>query len=209
MFGLTREEARTLRRLDTPAKIQDFLDQIPFNFEENGPTHMSPRRALRRGLAHCIEGALIAALALALRGEPPLLMDLVAKGNDDDHVVALYRRGGYWGAVSKTNHATIRFRDPVYRTLRELALSYFHEWFLNTTGEKTLVSYSRPLHLARSGLDWATSEEDLWWLDKRLNALSHYPLVPRGNRRFIRTADPMELKAGRLVEWKRWPRRSP
>lgn len=202
MFGLTKSERSVLKRLTTPIKIQDFLDSIPFNFEERGETHMSPRRALRAHRANCIEGALLAALALALQGEKPLLMDFRARPHDDDHVVALYKRNGYWGLMSKTNHPTIRFRDPVYKTLRELALSYFHEWFLNTTGEKTLESYSDPLDLSTFGAEWVVAESELWWLDAKLDALKHHTLVPKSNRKYVRKADPMELKAGRLIEWK-------
>ncbi len=189
--------------LTTPAKVQDFLDALPMNWEKKGETHYSPRRALREKKAHCIEGALIAALAFWMHGEKPLLMDLRARRPDDDHVVALYRKNGYWGMVSKTNHPTIRFRDPVYRTLRELALSYFHEWFMNANGEKTLESYSAPLDLSRLGTDWITAEEDLWHLDALLNRRPHFSLVPKVNRRFIRKADAMELCAGRLEEWPR------
>ena len=198
---LTASEQRTLERLRSPILIQDFLDRIPFNFEESGETHLSPRRALRAWRANCIEGALIAAAALWIHGERPLLMDFRALPHDDDHVVALYRREGHWGLISKTNHATIRFRDPVYRTLRELALSYFHEWFLNTTGEKTLDSYGGPLDLSRFGGSWLVASDDLWWLDERLDALSHHPLVPKRGRRYLRKADRMELRAGRITEW--------
>lgn len=201
MYGLTKKEERKLRALTTPAKIQDFLDAIPMNHEKGGETHRSAIVALRARKAHCVEGALIAALALHLHGEPSLIMDLTAKPHDDDHFIALYKRGGYWGAISKTNHASIRFRDPVYRTLRELALSYFHEWFMNTSGEKTLVSYSRPLNLMRLGTSWITSAEPLWEIDGIIDALPHSPLVPKGNARYIRKADAMELKAGRLIEW--------
>ncbi|MDO8523737.1 MAG: hypothetical protein Q7R74_00740 [bacterium] len=204
MQGLTKKELSILKRLSTPMKIQDFLDAIPMNHEKKGETHMSVRRVLREHKAHCIEGALVAAAALSFHGEPPLLLDLVSDKShydDDDHVVTLYKRNGYWGAISKTNHATIRFRDPVYKTLRELALSYFHEWFMNANGVKTMKSYSRPLNLRRFGTDWMTSEKELWYLDKALAALPHYPLVPKKNKKFIRKADRMELKAGRLVEW--------
>lgn len=201
MFGLTKKELDILRPLSTPARVQDFLDSIPMNWEKKGETHYSPRRVLREKKAHCIEGALLAAAAFWIHGEEPLLMDLSARVPDDDHVVALYKRNGYWGMVSKTNHPTIRFRDPVYRTLRELALSYFHEWFMNTNGKKTLESYSKPLRLKQFGTEWVTAEADLWHLDDALNALPHYSLVPEQNRRFIRNADAMELKAGRLVEW--------
>lgn len=206
MFGLTKDELRKLKPLTTPAKIQDFLDRIPMNFEQGGDTHRSPREVLKRNEAHCIEGALLAAAALWVHGEPPLLMDLTAQKGDYDHVVALYKRNGHWGAISKTNHATIRFRDPVYPTLQMLALSYFHEWFMNTDGKKTMLSYSvKALDLSKFGSGWVTTEDDLFWIDDELDALVHKPLVPKGNARFIRTADTMELKAGRFEEWLRTP----
>src|SRR3989338_10190075 len=203
--GLAKRQYQTLAQLATPINIQDFLDALPMNGEKGGNTHHSPARALSARKAHCIEGALLAALALWIAGEPPLLMDLWAdEGRDgEDHAVALYKRGRYWGAISKTNHASIRFRDPVYRTVRELALSYFHEWFLNTTGEKTLMAYSRPYYLSRLGSGWVAAKEDLWHLDDILNALPHYQLVPKGNEQYLRCADAMELRAGRLIEWKK------
>lgn len=173
------------------------------NWEKKGDTHFSPRSVLNHRKAHCIEGAVLAAAVLWLNGEKPLLMDLYALDGvgDVDHVVALYKRDGRWGAISKTNHATIRFRDPVYKTLRELALSYFHEWFLNTNGLKTLESYSKPLDLRRFGSAWVTSTDNLFWLDDELNALPHYKLIPSRARKYLRKADAMELKAGRLIEW--------
>lgn len=204
-FGLTRSEENILRKLSMPIKIQDFLDSIPMNGEKNGDTHMSPRRVLREKKAHCIEGALLAAAALWLHGELPVIMNLSARlgKDDDDHVVALYKRGGRWGAISKTNHATLRFRDPIYRTPRELALSYFHEWFINDTGEKVLECYSKPLNLKCFGTDWLTSEKDLWHIADALSERKHYFLVPKGNWRYVRKADSMELKAGSLIEWPR------
>ena len=208
MLDLSAHELNILSKLKTPIKIQDFLDSLPMNHEKKGETHMSPRRVLQEKKAHCIEGALLAAVALWLHGEPPLLLDLVSVQDDDDHVVALYKRNGYWGAISKTNHATIRFRDPVYKTIRELALSYFHEWFMNTNGVKTLRSYSKPLNMKRFGTKWITEEKDLWWLDKELNALSHFKIAPPKNIRLLRKADRMELKAGRFVEWSKKHRRT-
>ncbi|MEK7126339.1 MAG: hypothetical protein AAB835_02545 [Patescibacteria group bacterium] len=202
-FGLTRAEERTLRLLSTPIKIQNFLDSLPLNYEKSGDTHMSPRRVLRNKKAHCIEGALLAAAALWLHGELPIIMNLssrLGKG-DVDHVVALYKRNGFWGAISKTNHSTIRFRDPIYQTPRELALSYFHEWFVNKTGEKVLECYSKPLDMRKFGMDWITSEKDLWNIADALSERKHYFLVPKGNWRYVRRADPMELKAGKLTEW--------
>lgn len=202
--GLMAEEYTALKRLTTPIKIQDFLDALPMNHEKKGDTHMSPHRVLRDKKAHCIEGALLAALALWIHGEPPLIMNLSARMNrgDVDHVVTLYKRSGRWGAISKTNHATIRFRDPVYRTPRELALSYFHEWFMNSNGEKTLECYSKPLDMRRFGTAWITEEKELWNVADALSILPHYYLVPKGNWRHVRNADRMELAAGRLVEWK-------
>lgn len=200
--GLTSEEHVLLRSLSTPIKMQDFLDALPMNHEKGGETYRSPRAVLRAGKAHCIEGALVAATALWLRGEPPLIMNLSARlgRGDVDHVVALYERGGHYGAISKTNHAVLRFRDPIYRTTRELALSYFNEWFL-PSGEKTLECYSKPVDLRRFGTGWITSEEDVNAIVDALSCAPHYSLVPKGNWRYVRPADPMELRAGTCPEW--------
>ena len=124
---LTPAEHRTFARLDTPPKIQDFLDRLPANFELDGDTVMSPRRMLQTRLAHCAEGALFAAAVLAFHGRPAWLMDIRALPRDQDHIVALFKQRGHWGAISKTNHAILRWRDPIYRTPRELAMSYAHE----------------------------------------------------------------------------------
>lgn len=203
--GLTLQEYRTLARLTTPIRIQDFLDTLPMNWEKRGDTHLSPRRVLREKKAHCIEGALLAASAFWVHGERPLIMNLSPKlgKGDDDHVVALYKRNGLWGAISKTNHATLRFRDPIYRTLRELALSYFHEWFLNVTGEKVLECYSTPLDMRRFGVRWLTEEEHLWNVADALSERHHDFFVPQKNWRYVRHADAMERRAGTLIEWKK------
>jgi hypothetical protein len=201
MLGLNDQELEVFAKLTTPAKIQDFLDTIPMNHEKQGETCLSPRRVLRERKAHCLEGALLAATALWLRGEPPVLLELKATARDQDHALALYRRDGYWGALSKTNHATVRFRDPVYRTIRELALSYFHEYFLDSTGEKTLRAYTRPFGLKKFGDAWVTQEDDLWDIAYALHDAPHFPLLPEKNQRHIRPADRMERKAGSLIEW--------
>ncbi len=200
--GLKSAQYATLRALDTPAKIQDYLDALPMNWEKQGETLLSPRKVFEEGKAHCLEGALLAATALWIQGEVPRVLVLSSRegSGDDDHVVALYERGGCYGAIGKTNHATIRFRDPVYRTLRELALSFFHEWFMNTTGEKTLESYSKPFDLSRLGAAWV-SAEDLRDVDELLARLPYYPLITKRHWRHVRRADPMELAAGRLEEW--------
>ncbi len=202
MFGLTKKELAIFKKLSTPIKIQDFLDSFPRNWEKDRETYMSPRRTMREKKMHCFEGALLAAVALWLKGEEPLLLDLKAPG-DDDHVVALYRRNGYWGAISKTNHSVLRFRDPVYKTVRELAMSYFHEYFVNETGKKSLRSFSRPFNLKKLGTDWITAEEDLDDIVQKIDDSRHYKCFPKENLRLLRKADAMEKKAGELIEWQK------
>ena len=160
--GFDARERKLLRRLTTPEKIQRFLDdEIGYNKEPGGPTCRSPRRVLRDRLAHCMEGALFGAAALGLLDFPPLLLDLEAV-RDDDHVLAIFRSRGHWGAIAKSNYSGLRFREPVYRTLRELVMSYFEHYY-NPAGEKTLRRYSRPVNLARfNGIHWVTAEEDVW-----------------------------------------------
>jgi hypothetical protein len=202
-FNLSKVELAVFKKLSTPIKIQDFLDRIPMNHEKRGETYFSPRRALRIRKMHCLEGAVFAAVALWLHGEKPLLLDLKCVG-DDDHAVALYRRNGYWGAISKTNHAALRFRDPVHKTIRELVLSYFHEYFRNSDGKKLLVSFSsKPLDMRRLGTKWITSEEDLHIVAEALDFSRHTRIYPTKNRMYIRLADKMEIRAGRIVEWKK------
>ncbi len=203
MLGLTPKELATLRRLSTPAKIQDYLDRVPINYEKKGDTVMSPRRVLRERKALCLEGALFAAAALWVQGEPPLLLDLRDSDHREDHVVALYRRGGRWGAISKTNHSTLRFRDPIYLSVRELAASYFHEFFMNDNGKKTLVDYSAPFDLRKLGEGWVTAEENLFDLGDALDRSRHYRLYPARAARSFRRADRMEMRAARLVEWRK------
>jgi hypothetical protein len=203
MFGLSKAELAVLKKLSTPQKIQDYLDALPQNHEKSGDTYLSPRRVLREQKAHCIEGALFAAVALWLQGEEPLLLDLktVDVDIDPDHVVALYKKNGYWGAVSKTNHAVLRYRDPIYKTPRELALSYFHEYFLVSNGKKTLRSYSKPFSLKKFGTEWITAEEDLWHIAEALDTAVHFPLIPAGHARHLRPASLVERKAGNIPEW--------
>jgi len=203
--GFTKREYDMLKRLSTPIKIQDFLDTLAFNYEKKGDTHMSPHRVLKERKANCIEGALLAAAALWINGERPFIMNLSPKGgkNDCDHVVTLYKRNGHWGAISKTNHACLRFRDPVHRNIHEIVLSYSHEWFINETREKVLEQYSTPLDMRKFGVEWITTEKDLWEIDDALDALPYYNIVPKGNWKYVRKADKMELKAGSFVEWKK------
>lgn len=200
---LSPAELKVLRRLSTPGKVQDFLDAMPMNFEPSGDTCMSPRRVLREKRAHCLEGAMFAAAALRQQGRPPLVLDLEATDDDHDHVVALFRDRGRWGAISKTNHAVLRWREPVYRTVRELAMSYFHEYFLDD-GRKTLRAFSAPVDLSRfDKRGWMTAEEDLWDVERHLYGVRHFSILGPGQVRRLRPAGPIEISAGKIVEWKR------
>ncbi len=201
-FDLNNKELAILRRLNSPRKIQDFLNTLALNFEPEGDTCLSPRRVLREKRAHCIEGAMLAALALHFHGHPPLLLDLESSKHDFDHVVAPFRLHGRWGAISKTNHAVLRYREPVYSTIRELVLSYFHEYF-DSKGRKTLRRYSRPYDLRRLKTDWATSEESVWEVPGILCDIPHQSILTRAQVASLRRADPIEQKAGELVEWKK------
>ncbi len=196
------KEFLVFKKLNSPAKIQNFLNRVPINFEYHGETLHSPLMVLHNNQAHCFEGALLAAAIFWYHGQPPLLLDLETTPNDESHVVALFKQNGYWGAVSKTNHATLRFRDPIYKTIRELALSYFNEYFKDN-GKKTLRRYSVPINLLRFGSDWLTSEKDLWHIDEALNNIPHFPLINKKMVNQLRLADPIEIKAGKLVEWKK------
>ncbi|MGP1678045.1 MAG: hypothetical protein ACTS6J_12920 [Burkholderiales bacterium] len=196
-LGLTKAEFAILRRLSTPEKIQAYLDAIPQNFEIGGETCLSVREALRQRRALCIEGALIAAAALWVHGEPPLLMDLKAH-RDSDHVVTLFRRNGCWGAISKTNHPILRWRDPVYRSLRELAMSYFHE-YCNKRNQKTLRSYSAAFDLRRlDPATWVTQKKSCWDLGWAVDAARHYPLITKKQSKLLRLRDSLERDAQKL-----------
>jgi hypothetical protein len=169
-------ERAVFRRLNTPWKIQQFLDDLAYNKEKGGNTCRSPRRVLRDRTAQCMEGALFGAAALRMLGRPPLLMDLEAV-RDSDHVIAIFREHGHWGAIAKSNYSGLRFREPVYRTLRELAMSYFEHYF-NLRAEKTLRNYSRPVNLRRfDRIGWMTAEENVWAVPEYLCTIPHTPLL--------------------------------
>jgi len=207
-LGLTPGEVRVLKRLNTPRKIQSFLHDLKQNFELDGECCRPVREVLRTRSAHCIEGAMLAAAALWLNGERPLLLDLRAE-RDYDHVVTLYRRHGCWGAFSKTNGIGLRSRDPVYRNLRELAISYFHE-YTNRAHHKTLREYSVPYDLRR--LDpgiWLTGtklkgrKRNAWEVAEALDALRHFRLVGRRQLRTVTRRDPFERQAGAMLQYTR------
>jgi hypothetical protein len=206
---LTASEAKRFRTLTSPAKIQDFIDTLPVNMELDASTYMSPRRVLAAGRAHCFEGALLAAAALAFHGQRPLLLDFQAAYDDEDHVVALFCQNGHWGAISKTNHPGLRYRDAIHDSPRSLAASYFHEYYM-WDGRKSLRFFSRPFDLTRyAPKTWITASEELEWLVDALDASAHAPIIPKGNLRKLRPASPFELHASAAVEWRKDGRRTP
>lgn len=203
MSSFSEKEILLFRKMNTPEKVQDFLNSLRFNFEEDGKdTLSSPLEVVRRGSAHCFEGALLGAYILSLHGHKPLILHLLATRDDFDHVISPFKWKSYWGALSKTNHAVLRYREPIYKNIRELAMSYFHEYFLNKSGKKTLRKYSYVLNLNTLPKDWITREEDLWFIDKKLDKIKHYNFLPSGYERKLRRADQIERRLGEIVEFK-------
>ena len=203
MFGLTKKEEKILRKLNNPKKIQDFINKIPANFDYKKDTCMSPRMVLKKWKCHCIEGALLAALALRIQGKKPLIVDLTATKEDDDHIITVFKENGFWGAITKTNHGVLRYREPVYKNIRELVMSFFHEYFDNK-GKKTLRSYSLPVDLSRFDKKvWMTAEEDVWEIPDYLVKVKHYNILNKKQIRNLRKADKIEIQIGKVTEWKK------
>jgi len=190
----TKEERDLLKSLKDPDKIQIFLDSLEYNPDY---TSRSPRRVIKTGSAHCFEGALMAAAALQYCGNRPLIVDMLAD-NDDDHVIAVFKVNGYWGSVAKSNFTSLRFREPVYRSLRELIMSYF-DFFFNTDGYKSLRSYSLPFDLTMyDPRNWQTTDEDLEYIGDKIESLHHFPVItPEMIKNLSKASEPM-LKAGLL-----------
>src|SRR6267378_5291633 len=202
-LGLSEREFSILKRLSTPREIQDYVNAIPINHEIGGQTILSVREVLRQRRAHCIEGAVFAACALWVHGEPPLVMHLDCDLSDFPHVVALFRRGGHWGAISKTNGTPLRYRDPVYRSLRELVMSYFHEYY-NKRGHKTLREYSVPFDLRRFDPKlWISGEKNAWPVAEELDAIRHFPLLNGHQLKAVARRDPFERRVGVLLQYRR------
>ena len=200
---LTPAETRLFARLDSPQKIQTYIDRLPANFEPDGDTLMSPRRMMKARVAHCAEGAMFAAAVLAYHNHDAWLMDIRSLPSDHDHVITLFKQRGLWGAISKTNHAILRWRDPIYRTPRELAMSYAHEYCL-PGGKKSMLEFSRPFSLTRfAPKRWVIAEEELHWLMDKLDEAPHVPVAPPAALRARRRSSPIELKAQDVVEWMR------
>jgi hypothetical protein len=189
-----KDEIELLKTLNNPDKIQGFLDSMDYN-----PNYecRSPRWVIRKRSAHCFEGALFAAAVLDFIGYKPLIVDMKAF-NDDDHVIAIFREEGYWGAVAKSNFTSLRFREPVYRSLRELIMSYF-DFFFNINREKSLRSYSLPFDLTSfNKRNWATTDEDLEYIGDKIESLHHFPVVSEKMIKKLSIASDSMLRAGLL-----------
>ena len=197
------DEKKLFQKLTNPKKIQDFINTLKKRTDFSGHIVRSPRITLAAGDATCIEGALVAAYALMRLGEKPLLLDLkvgARNENDVDHVVALFKKDGYWGAISKTSHAVLRYREPIYKSIRELALSYFHEYFTDD-GKKTLRSFSEPFDVRKHfGTAWAENDEDLFEIAVAIDESPHTMILTPNMERNLRRADSIEISAGKLTD---------
>ena len=197
-FGFTPSELRQLGALKTPAGVQNFLDDLPYNLSY---TARSPKRVLDDRTASCLEGGIFGAAALRILGFPPLIFDLEAE-QDTDHVVAIFKMRGHWGAVAKSNFTGCRYREPVYRSLRELAMSYFNIYF-NLRGERTLRRYSRPVNLARfDHLNWMTTEKPMWFIAEYLCEIPHISLLTPTMEKRLTRVDQRTLR-GEMVGHRR------
>jgi hypothetical protein len=193
-FGFTPSELRKLRSLKTPDGIQKFLDDLPYNLSY---TARSPRRVLQDRTASCLEGGIFAAAALRVLGFSPLIFDLEAE-QDTDHVVAIFKVHGHWGAVAKSNFTGCRYRESVYRSLRELAMSYFNIYF-NLRGERTLRRYSRPVNLARfDHLNWMATEKPVWFIAEYLCEIPHIALLTAAMEKKLTRVDRRTFQAEML-----------
>jgi hypothetical protein len=194
MAPWTKRELAVFKKLGTPIKIQLYLNKLAYDPE---PGTASPRLVMKEKKANCFEGALFAAAALRRIGHPPLLVDMRAV-NDDDHVLAVFRRNGAWGCVAKSNYTVLRFREPVYRSVRELMMSYF-DVFFNPIGEKTLREYSAPFDLRRFDKDeWMTTDKDVSYIGDALDRARHIKVMTKGQIRNLQIVDKDLVKAGLL-----------
>ncbi len=203
MYGLTKGQVKFFKTLNTPKKIQDYINEIPINFEEDGKdTCYSPKTILEKNKCHCIEGALLAALILRIQGYPPLVIDIKSSKDDFDHVVAVFQKDGMWGAISKTNHAILRYREPIYQSIRELVMSFFHE-YISDDGKKTLRSFSDPVNLEIFDTkNWVTEEKNLWYIADHLDKVPHHNILTRKQIANLRKPDEVELKINDIVQFK-------
>jgi hypothetical protein len=198
-FGFSEKECRLLSKLDTPRKIQDFVDRLEYNLEEKGETYNSPRVVMRLSEADCFEAAIFAAAALRFHGYPPLLIDLLSSKDDSDHVLAVFKQKGRWGAIGKSKYTFFTFREPVYKTIRELAMTYFDLYF-NYWGKKTMRGFlKQPLNLAMfDKRQWMTTEKRISYIATQLDMIPHEKILKRGMAVGLRKIIPIDKEAGEL-----------
>lgn len=202
MISFSKKEESLFKKLNTPSKVQDFLNTIPINHEiDKVDTIKSPIRVIKENNAHCIEAAILGAYILSLHGHKPLLLHLETTKEDFEHVIAPFKgEHGLWGALSKTNHSILRYRDPVYKSIRELVMSYFHEYTLEN-GKKTLRRYSDLLNLRNFGSKWIFDQDDLWDIDEKLGEIPHHDILPKDMVKKLRPTDKIERQMLSFVEW--------
>lgn len=193
-------EFKVFKKYNTPQKIQDFINSIPINFELDSETYYRPLQTLKNNKAHCMEGALLAAAMLWYHGQKPLLLDLKTTDEDVDHVVTLFKDGKYWGAISKSNHNVLRYRDPIYKNIRELVLSYFNEYF-DKNKNKSLREYSRPFSLLKYDDSWLIDEKDAWNIVYDLDDSPHIKIIPKNIVKKLRKVDDLEYTNSLPTEW--------
>jgi hypothetical protein len=193
--GLSPRDRARLGRITTPAQVQTFLDSIPYSAEAR---YRSPLTAIRDRKAHCFDGAVLAAALLQRIGHPPLVLNMFPNERDDEHLIAPFQRHGAWGAVAQSNMVGLRYREPIHRTLRELMISYFEQYF-NVVSEKTLRTYTRPITLAQfDRQDWTTDDRTMDLIADRLEELSRIPLLTRQMIAGLAEVDRLAFRAGML-----------
>ncbi|MEM3405731.1 MAG: hypothetical protein QW117_02020 [Candidatus Pacearchaeota archaeon] len=200
----TQKELKIIKKLNTPSKIQDFLNKLNPNISNGkyNDTCNSPKLVLKYKKAHCIEGAIFAAAVLRYHNQEPLILDLEATKKDYDHVIALFKRNNKWGAISKTNHTVLRYRDAIYKNIRELVMSYFHE-YTDNNGNKTLRRFSNPINLKIfDKYNWMESEDEVWYIPEYLTKVKHHEILTKKEIKNLRKADKIEIKVGKLREWR-------
>ncbi len=203
----TEKELKLLKKLNTPAKIQEFINKIPINFEDDGQGEscMSPVNVLRKDKCHCIEGAFLAAFLFWFNKiGSPLVLDMHGTKEDYDHVIAVFqdKKTHKWGAISKSNHAVLRYREPVYRDIHELVMSYFHE-YSDDDGNKTLREFSESVDLRIFGKEWVTNDNDLWYIHDYLDSVKHFGILTKVQVKNLKKQDSIEIKTGEVTEYKR------
>ena len=197
-LGFTSSECRILSRLNSPAKIQDFLGSLKYGIGDGGEMYYSPRKVLEQKSADCFEGAIFATAALRFHGYEPLISS-ISSVRDHDHVVSLFRKNGHWGAISQSKYTGLAYREPIHRTLRELFITYFEQYF-NFDAEKTFRGYCRPVNLSKfDNLNWMTSDQPIRFIENYLNEVVYYPLLTKKMIRGLRKVSPINLEAGELL----------